>query len=98
MTHMPRVIDKEVAITRARRMLRELGYMRVSSGQGSVYFAKMRASRYKIRVSDHPFPLKKDDCVYSIEFTGPTIMSDVEYRVKKANEAFLQAVNCRKVV
>jgi hypothetical protein len=92
----PRVMPQVAALVKAKRMLNDLGYFKIGGSGGSTYFGKL-GTHHKIRVSNHNPPKQRHDFVYSITFTGPTIINDVEYQVKKANSHFIIATTMKRV-
>lgn len=89
-------VNKKKAMDLIGTALNNHGYRKVSwaSGAATRYYSKS-GTYLKIRVSDHVDPGRNDDVVADIILDGPTIMPDIEYRVKKAHEAFVLRIQRR---
>ena len=82
-----KLVTKERATELVARGLRDLGYQRVSHGHGTKYYSKV-GTYWKIRISNHPDLGQNHDVCHDVVLDGPTIMSDIDHRIKKADEAF----------
>ena len=91
-----KTIDQKRAIHLIGSALINYGFYRVSQGGGTRYYSK-RGTYWKIRVSDHVDSGRNHDVCHDVVMEGPTIMSDIEHRARKANEAFVHKTERKRV-